>query len=158
MVIRGLRKSDFAMLVELIKEVYLENPKSMWFKYEPSDGILQYILEEKLRMIEEKRCIDSVATEGNDIVGECEVSAMGEGYAKIGIIIKKEYRNRGLGGELVDYSIYKAGKIGIKSIGADVHIENKTALGFFKSIGFKKVQNKNGEDAGKLVYLEKDIR
>lgn len=57
----------------------------------------------------------------------------------LGIMIRKEYRNLGLGTELLKYAIREAKKRGLKLILLETSSYNKAAIHVFKKVGFKEV-------------------
>jgi ribosomal protein S18 acetylase RimI-like enzyme len=56
--------------------------------------------------------------------------------AEVGIVVRDDYENFGVGTELLSYAIYLAQKQGLHGLTAEVLHENLAALHLFKKMGF----------------------
>ena len=61
---------------------------------------------------------------------------------EISMAISEEYRNKGIGKQLLEALVQKAGKKGFSSLSLNVDSRNTVALHLFKARGFKVVNNK----------------
>ncbi len=68
-------------------------------------------------------------------------SRVEDSYFLDALCVEKKYRNRGIGRELIQRTINKAGKDGFKSISLIVFADNETALRLYKRIGFETVKH-----------------
>ncbi|MHA1804921.1 MAG: GNAT family N-acetyltransferase [Promethearchaeota archaeon] len=80
----------------------------------------------------------------HDIIGQCEISNSEWDAAShvgiLGIIVRKEFRNKGVGRALIDFAIREAKRINNKKkIILSCFSSNKRALHLYKKMGFKKV-------------------
>lgn len=73
------------------------------------------------------------------------------------MVIKKEYRNKGIGGIIIDYLLDYAKELGFEEISVGVDIDNTVARHLYEKKGFTNVIFE-GEDAdGKYVKLLKEL-
>ncbi|MHA1689737.1 MAG: GNAT family N-acetyltransferase [Promethearchaeota archaeon] len=80
----------------------------------------------------------------HNIIGQCEISNSEWDAAShvgiLGIIVRKELRNRGVGRALIDFAVREAKRINNKKkIILSCFSNNKRALHLYKKLGFKKV-------------------
>jgi len=149
--IRKLSHRDFNSLFELINEIYDENPSATWFAQKPSMEEVDALLEYKLAKLKEKDAVDYVALEKDTVVGECEIiKEANNGW--LGIIVKKDFRGKGLGSTLLEKCIHTARGIGIENIFAEVAATN-SAIEFFKKNGFE-IKGLNNKDGKSIVLLQ----
>ncbi len=71
------------------------------------------------------------------------------------LIVKSEYRNRGIGGIIVDYLISCAQKLGYKEMSLGVDINNVNALHLYEKKGFTDIIFEGEDEQGKYVKLLK---
>jgi ribosomal protein S18 acetylase RimI-like enzyme len=88
-----------------------------------------------------KEGIFLVAKFNEKIIGFCNLFRKGKHY-EVGIALLKEYRNKGIGTELIKNLVSEARKLGIKEIFAGVKKENSKAIEFFKFNGFEVLEEK----------------
>jgi len=150
--IRKLSYRDFEGIYSLTSKIYDENPSATWFFRRPSREEIEALVGYKLTKIKDKEAVDYVAIYKDRVVGECEIIKDSNNNGWLGIIIKKGFRNKGLGKRLLRMAVAGAREIGIESIFAEVAYENR-AIGFFKKNGFE-VRGIENREKGKIVLLE----
>lgn len=72
------------------------------------------------------------------------------------MIVKKEYRNQGIGSILLDYLINQATTMGFLEISLGVDIDNYSAIHLYKSRGFE-VFKECEDEYGKFYKMLKEI-
>ncbi|MDE1768850.1 MAG: GNAT family N-acetyltransferase [Candidatus Micrarchaeota archaeon] len=140
-------------------ESYDDYPFAMWFDEKPGKGEIDRIFYNKINGMHSGLLADFVAEDSGRIVGECETAKTYGDWGIVGIIVRKEYKKRGIGKRLLDESITAAKQIGIGRLGAEVMKTNVEALNFFMINGFKPVKSNTIEKSGKKhesVFLERD--
>lgn len=73
------------------------------------------------------------------------------------LIVKKEYRRKGIGKMLVDFITYKAKELGYSEMSIGVDLDNYPALKLYIDSGFDKVIFIGEDEQGKYVKLLKAI-
>ena len=71
------------------------------------------------------------------------------------LIVKPEYRNKGIGGILVDFMIEEIRKMGYKEISIGVDKDNTTALHLYRKKGFTNVIFDGADEYGEYYKLLK---
>lgn len=71
------------------------------------------------------------------------------------LIVKKEYRNQGIGGILIDYIVDVIKNLGYSEISIGVDKDNKTALHLYKKKGFDKIIFDGVDEDGEYYKLLK---
>ncbi len=71
------------------------------------------------------------------------------------MIVKREFRNRGVGGIILDYLIEYARSLGFSEISLGVDIDNYNARHLYEKKGFTNVIFEGEDEAGKYVKLLK---
>ncbi len=133
------REEHIASLITLVKGVYLDKPDAMWYDHEPDEEELAKMFREKLALVRAWQAADAIAIEAGEVAGECEIIKESDGIGVVGIIVRKEFRSRGIGKELLLFAEKMAVSIGISTLRADVSASNKRAVEFFKRMGFRTV-------------------
>ena len=86
-----------------------------------------------------------VAELDGEIVGSAEAVPTGEpGEAEVGIVVKREYRRRGIGKRLGLALYLAAREAGIKRAIAEVSPENAPALALARALGFRRAPSPPG--------------
>lgn len=73
------------------------------------------------------------------------------------LIVKHEYRNKGIGGILVDFMIVEIRKMGYKEISIGVDKDNTAALHLYRKKGFTSVIFDGADEYGEFYKLLKII-
>lgn len=73
------------------------------------------------------------------------------------LIVKKEYRNQGIGGILIDYILDEIKKMGYKEATIGVDKDNVTALHLYKKKGFTNILFDGKDEYGEFYKLMKEI-
>lgn len=73
------------------------------------------------------------------------------------LIVKKEYRNQGIGGILIDYILKRVEEMGYKEATIGVDKENVTALHLYQKKGFTNVLFDGKDEYGEFYKLMKEI-
>ena len=97
-----------------------------------------------------------VAEHNKMVVGKAEISRNKEGkshVAELGILLRKGYREVGLGTEMMKVLITKARKLKLKFVRLVVFSTNKRAIELYKKFGFMEVARipKQFQRRGKLI-------
>lgn len=71
------------------------------------------------------------------------------------MIVKKEARNRGIGGIMLDFLIDNAKKLGFNEMSLGVDIDNLNARHLYEKKGFDRIIFEGEDDMGKYVKLLK---
>lgn len=71
------------------------------------------------------------------------------------MIVKKEYRNRGIGSVILDYLIHQAKEMGYKEMALGVDMDNYQALQLYKKKGFNQIIRECEDEYGKFYKLLK---
>ncbi|MDM5339152.1 GNAT family N-acetyltransferase [Fictibacillus enclensis] len=74
------------------------------------------------------------------------------------MIVKEEYRNRGIGGIIVDYLIDYAKQLGYEEITLGVDTDNLNARHLYEKNGFTNVLFNGEDDYGEYVKLLKKLK
>ena len=73
------------------------------------------------------------------------------------MIVKQEYRNRGIGGILIDFMVDIIGKMGYKEISIGVDKDNAAALHLYQKKGFSTVIFSGVDENGEYYKLMKSL-
>ena len=73
------------------------------------------------------------------------------------MIVKKEYRNQGIGGIILDYLIEQAKSMGYKEMALGVDIDNYSAIHLYKEKGFTTLLKESEDEYGRFYKLLKGI-
>ena len=73
------------------------------------------------------------------------------------MIVKKEYRGRGIGGEILDFLIEKAKEMGFEEMTIGVDKDNSAALHLYRKFGFTNVLFDGADKDGEYFKLMKRI-
>ncbi len=73
------------------------------------------------------------------------------------MIVKKEYRNRGIGSEILEFLIAKAKSMGYSEMTIGVNKDNVNALHLYKKYGFTEVLFDGADEDGEYFKLMKRI-
>lgn len=74
------------------------------------------------------------------------------------MIVKKEYRNQGIGAIILDFLIEKAKEMGYSEIALGVDIDNHNAIHLYRKKGFDKIIAECEDEYGKFYKLLKKIK
>lgn len=74
------------------------------------------------------------------------------------MIVKKEYRNRGIGSEILAFLVDKAKKMGYSEMTIGVDKDNINALHMYKKFGFTEVLFDGADENGEYFKLMKNIK
>lgn len=73
------------------------------------------------------------------------------------MIVKKEYRNRGIGSDILEFLINKAAETGFEEMTIGVDKDNQTALHLYEKFGFTEVLFDGADENGEYLKLMKRI-
>lgn len=73
------------------------------------------------------------------------------------VIVKKEYRNRGIGSEMLRFLINKAKEMGFSEMSVGVNKDNNNALHLYRKYGFTEVLFDGADENGEYLKLMKKI-
>jgi ribosomal protein S18 acetylase RimI-like enzyme len=82
-----------------------------------------------------------IAIKNKEVIGWCDILPKElEGFSHVGRLgmgLKKSYRNKGIGKKLIEKTIYHSKTIGLEKVELEVFESNKIAIEFYKKFGFK---------------------
>ena len=103
--------------------------------YSDFDNFWSYnILKQEL---ENKNTTYIVAKENNEVVGFAGISTCLDEATLNNIVVKKSYRGRGIGGELLESLIDLCGDLHMITFTLEVDTENAPAIHLYEKFGFK---------------------
>lgn len=73
------------------------------------------------------------------------------------MIVKREYRNQGIGGIILDYLIAQAKSMGYKEMALGVDIDNDSAIHLYKKKGFTTLIKESEDEYGRFYKLLKQL-
>lgn len=73
------------------------------------------------------------------------------------MIVKKQYRNRGIGGEILEFLILKAKDMGYSEMTIGVNKDNENALHLYRKFGFTEVLFDGTDEDGEYYKLLKRL-
>jgi len=155
MEIRPVEENDRKGIINLVLDIYKEASFAITFSSEPSAESLDMMLREKFWMVSSGRAIDYVAVDGGSIIGECEVIKEGS-IGKVGILVAKGYRKKGIGSVLLKKCEEDAKWIGVRRLEAEIAVINIAARSFFEASGFSITDSESIIKGGaKIIRAEK---
>ena len=103
--------------------------------YSDFDNFWSYnILKQEL---ENKNTTYIIAKEKNEIIGFAGISICLDEATLNNIVVKKSFRGRGIGGELLESLIDICSDLHVKTFTLEVDTENTPAIHLYKKFGFK---------------------
>lgn len=103
--------------------------------YSDFDNFWSYnVLKQEL---ENKNTTYIIARENNEIVGFAGISVCLDEATLNNIVVKKSYRGRGIGGELLESLIELCSDLKIRTFTLEVNITNEPAIHLYEKFGFK---------------------
>ncbi len=157
------KPEDILQLAKLFKEVSDEGAPINAKKLDLLSAINQFTkIQNEMKL---KRRISVVAETDGIIVGNATIKKMGGRLHKvgnIGIVVKKEYRDRGIGTNLMKALLREAKKIGIKIATLEVVADNERAIHLYTKCGFKEFGRlpksiQFGRKMKDLIYMYKEL-
>ena len=144
---RAIRWDDLPALLEMSDKLVEER------EVDPDFGILldkkqsleseADYLANKLVSIEKSEQVSVVAEAGGKLVGNSEVTRGKTGdeyhHGKLGIALIREYRDLGIGLEMVKTLISEGRSVGLKTAELEVFANNPKAIHVYEKAGFKQV-------------------
>lgn len=89
--------------------------------------------------------------------GDSDYTIMGKRVYVSRMIVKKEYRNRGIGSEILEFLIKKAKGMGFSEMTIGVDKDNKNALHLYRKYGFTEVLFDGADEDGEYLKLMKRL-
>lgn len=90
--------------------------------------------------------------------GDSDYTVSGKRIYVSRMIVKKEYRNRGIGGEILEFLIEKAIEMGYTEMTVGVDKDNENAIHLYKKYGFTEVLYEGKDENGEYYKLLKRIK
>jgi len=146
-ILRAIRWDDLPALLECANKLVAER------EVDPDFGILldekqtleneADYLANKLASIEKSEQVSVVAESGGKLIGNSEVTRGKTSdefhHGKLGIAILREYRDLGIGLEMVKTLVEQSRNKGLKTIELEVFANNPKAIHVYENAGFKQV-------------------
>jgi ribosomal protein S18 acetylase RimI-like enzyme len=144
MQIRSLRLTDYIGIIKLknarAKEGGIAVSKKLTNRKKELDNIKKI-----LKRVRKGEAVFIVAEQDGEIIGFCSIEKSEKKsrphVATLGILVKKEFRNKGIGKKLINHAIKSAIKNikGLEIIELMTHSKNIPAIALYKKVGFKEV-------------------
>ena len=145
-ILRSIKWEDLDLALEFINNLVSEKLE------DPDFGIVSdkqtreseaKWLADRLIEIESGNAIHVIAFGHGKLIGNCGVSR-GKGsdefhHGTLGISVSKEYRNFGIGREMLKTAIEECRKAGFKTIELEAFGNNQRAIHLYERVGFKQV-------------------
>lgn len=138
--IREIQEKDYVGLKNLMNSLIRENAYILRNTPITEEEQLKKV-KRYLEEIRKKERIYLVATHKGKIIGSVNVERKKfkeKHVGTLGVFVKKNFRNEGIGKALMKEIIKRSKKIGIKLITLDLFKVNKMAFILYKKLGFKK--------------------
>lgn len=141
--LRPAHPDDSEQLLEYLKITAAETPFVLRYPDE-----VTYTLENEREILaqslENETSAMIVADVDGNIAGNCALSGLGNKRrilhrCSLGIALKKEYWNLGIGTELITYATELAKQIGYEQIELEVVAENERAIHLYQKCGFYEI-------------------
>lgn len=138
-VIRSAEPDDARGIIDLMKELALEPGINLSYIYEEADVPLEKE-QDRIRSLEDSLHI--VVEDRGEIVGELSLNkdrwALTGHIAYLGMLLRKRYRNQGLGTEMLRHGIEWASRNRrIQKIELEVFARNHPAIHLYEKFGFE---------------------
>ena len=78
-----------------------------------------------------------IAKEKNEVVGFAGISVIFDDATLNNIVVKKSYRGKGIGGEMLETLIDLCSDMNLKTFTLEVNVENTPAIKLYEKFGFK---------------------
>ena len=78
-----------------------------------------------------------IAKEKNEVVGFAGISVIFDEATLNNIVVKKSYRGKGIGGEMLETLIDLCSDMNLKTFTLEVNVENTPAIKLYEKFGFK---------------------
>lgn len=98
-----------------------------------------------------------VAKMDDTIIGFAGIKIVLDDADLMNIVVKKSFRNKGIGSLLLEKLIYLSKTLNLTSISLEVHETNTSAIGLYKKFDFKEIGNRKNyyKDANAILMLKK---
>ncbi len=146
MLIRNMRKSDYAAVDRLLLQIHQVDVNCRPDMFSPID---QYMTRESYEsLVSSKNVISILAQEHREIVGCCFVSMLERsGMARMKtayidlLVVDEKYRHQGIGKKLFQEVERRSKKIGAQRVNLTVWSYNKIAVSAYESYGMTPLRN-----------------
>ena len=154
-------KRDYKMSIELLKIENYSKCNNIWNMKKQSK-----LAEKFLDELKSGNRVTYIYKDGDELIGEISiVKEMNDSDYTIPnqrvyvsrLIVKKEYRRKGIGKMLVDFITGKAKELGYTEMSIGVDLDNYPALKLYIDSSFDKVIFIGEDEQGKYVKLLKTI-
>jgi ribosomal protein S18 acetylase RimI-like enzyme len=138
--IRDIQEKDYVELKNFINSLVMENVFILKNVTIDDEGELSYV-RKCLDEVKRKERVHLIAVYKNKIIGVAEIKKKRFKEKHVGVLgvsVRKNFRNEGIGKALMKEIIKRSKEIGIKLIILDLFKVNKTAFILYKKLGFKK--------------------
>lgn len=152
---RPFTAKDAAKLSQMINQVCADTPWMSTREFIPTDPWIHALQNDQCHFH-----YLLVAESNGEMVGWCRsfpaVCQMSSSDAELGIGLLKEYRNQGIGSEMIVRTLEWANTIGLRKINLTVSPKNSIAVHVFENCGFKPV-NVQDDTVLMSVFLTKKL-
>ena len=168
-ILRELRITDVKDMTELYNSHVEENleldiPYTLWGEKRTLEKTEEWLID-KLKNMTENKQINMVAEVNGKVIAICGVfrdRELHEHRAELGIVVHKDYREIGIGKQMIEISTEEAKKLGVQVITLGFYETNERAKTLYEKLGFKEygrlpkgVNTKKGYIAD--VFMYKDL-
>ncbi len=153
-------KSSENIVIEPLKLEDYHKCSNIWnMKAQPLTEKWKEEIAEGNRLVYIYKINDEFIGEGALVLdtGEPDYTIQGKRVYVSRMIVKKEYRNRGIGSEILTFLIQKAEEMGFCEMTIGVDKNNENALHLYRKFGFTEVLFDGADDDGEYFKLMKRL-
>jgi RimJ/RimL family protein N-acetyltransferase len=143
-IFRAPQANDLRVLFQYAQEIEAEDT---YINLNPKEPVTlaeeKEVLESWLKKQKELKKINTMVFDHQKLIGNCSLEKRGRRsnhVGNLGVALLKSYRSQGIGRQLVEHTINQAKKtLKISQVFLSCLANNKVALKFYHSLGFKKI-------------------
>ncbi len=153
-------KSSENIIIEPLKLEDYHKCSNIWnMKAQPLTEKWREEITEGNRLVFIYKINDEFIGEGALVLdaGDPDYTIQGKRVYVSRMIVKKEYRNRGIGSEILEFLIEKAKQTGFSEMTIGVDKDNENALHLYRKFGFTEVLFDGADEDGEYFKLMKKI-
>lgn len=153
-------KSSENIVIEPLKLEDYHKCSNIWnMKTQPLTEKWREEIAEGNRLVFIYKINDEFIGEGALVLdaGDPDYTIQGKRVYVSRMIVKKEYRNRGIGSEILSFLIEKAKEMGFSEMTIGVDKDNENALHLYRKFGFTEILFDGADEYGRYFKLMKKI-
>ncbi|MCL2358666.1 MAG: GNAT family N-acetyltransferase [Nitrososphaerota archaeon] len=114
-------------------------------------------LTQHIKSLEQDRSISIIAEVNGEVIASSDMHIQQEGKGIVGIIVKKQFRNLGIGTHMLKVIISQANQRGIKRLKLQVLATNNPAIHTYTKLGFIETQRISKQHFRDGQYIDEII-